>query len=285
MPRATIALRTNAYHSQYITTLLNSFITSISRKNPLSQPITSPQLLTSHPILHFEAASINSIDSFQIFNLICKINYDSHNHAIFVTADIEGSEEFFPNHSKISNPNLKNTDSLLKFSSGTGIFNLPPQIFISDVNFNITSLTLPLFMENISFSFDNSRFAQIETQSGLLYLPNRPSQYLNPLSVQLPLQSLHQHPFPPSPILPLFRQAPPPPQQYQPPSPRLGSTTARQDIARVSQCLLNLSQAAKTVPQNSGSLDESDHHVTIRDVPTLLLLTSISPASLPNFPT
>ena len=85
--------------------------------------------------------------------------------------------------------------------------------------------------------------------------------------MQLPLQSLHQHPFPPSPILPRFRQPPPPPpQQYHPPSPRLGSETARQDIARVSQCLLNLSTAAKTVPQNSGSLDESDHHVTIRDV-------------------
>ena len=41
---------------------------------------------------------------------------------------------------------------------------------------------------------------------------------------------------------------------------------ARQDdIARVSQCLLNLSQAAKTVHQNSAS-DVSDHHITIKDV-------------------
>ena len=234
----------------------------------MSQTISSPHLLTSHPILNFEAANITPIDSFQIFSLIAKINYDSPNHAIYVTGDIEGSELFFPSHSKISNQNLKNADSFLKFSTGSGIFNLPPDIFISDVSFNITSLTLPIFMENISFSFDDNRFAQIETQSGLLYLPARPSQYLNPLSVQLPLQSLHQYPLPPSPLLPPIRQPPPPPPtQFRPPSPRLGSTNARQeDIARVSQCLLNLSQAAKAVPQNSASADESNHHITIRDI-------------------
>ena len=58
----------------------------------MTQTIASPHLLTTHPILTFEASNITPIDSFQIFSLVAKINYDSPSHAVYVTGDIEGSD-------------------------------------------------------------------------------------------------------------------------------------------------------------------------------------------------
>ena len=265
MPQATIAINLTSYHAQYIGTLLNSFTTSVARKNPMQQPLTTPPLLTTHPILVFEARNITRIDSFQIFTLVVTINYNAPNHAVYVMADIEGSDLFFPGHNIIPNPHLKTTNSILKFSTGSGGYNLPPEIFVADSSFAVASLSLPLFMENLSFSLEGGRLAQIETQRGYLFLPDSPSQYLNPLSVQLPIQSVHQHPLPPSPLLQPSRQPPPPhPPAIRQPPPRRGPGNNRQDdIEKVSQCLLNLSQAARTVHQNS--VDISDHHITVKD--------------------
>ena len=207
----------------------------------MSQPLTTPPLLTTHPILVFEARNITRIDSFQIFTLVATINYDAPNHAVYVTADIEGSNLFFPGHSIIPNPHLKTTNSLLKFSTGSGVYNLPPEIFVADSSFAVASLSLPLFMENLSFSLEGGRLAQIETQRGYLFLPDSPSQYLNPLSVQLPIQSVHQYPLPPSPLLQPSRQPPPPvPPVIRQPQPRRGPGNNRQKTLKkyLSVCLI-----------------------------------------------
>ena len=217
MPKVRLPLQTNSYHSQFLQTLTNSFLQNVHRRNPASQLLTYPQLLTQHPLLDFEATFISNIESYQIFNLLCKLRYSSENHCIFILADIQNSEIFFPGHLKLFHQNLKIRQPLLKFSTGTELFTLPPDIFISDTYFQIHSLTLPVFGENLLYSFDFSRFAQVESQRGFLFLPSKPSKYLNPLSLQLPPQSIHQHPLPSPPSHP--RHHPPASLRHNPPPP------------------------------------------------------------------
>ena len=148
---------------------------------------------------------------------------------------------------------LKIKQPLLKFSTGSGTFTLQPDIFVSDTNFQINNLTLPVFGENLLYSFDFQRFSQIETQGGFLFLPSRPSTYLNPLSLQLPPQSIRQNPIPSSPPHHL-RHHPPPSSRYPPPPRDWQNVSRPGQVDEVSKCLTNLSIiTANNNSQNSSS--------------------------------